>query len=77
MRSPRRGGFATGLFSAVFFVFYYLCLIGGEQLADRSLCPTWLAMWFPNLLIGGLGLWLMKRAIQSGHSAPKQQRTAA
>jgi len=64
----KRGGFATGLFSAVFFVFYYLCLIGGEQLADRSLCPTWFAMWFPNILIGFLGLLLLRRAVLSGFS---------
>ncbi|MEZ4649145.1 MAG: LptF/LptG family permease [Candidatus Eisenbacteria bacterium] len=62
----RRGGLAAGILSAVFFVFYYLCLIGGEQLADRLVLPTWLAMWFPNLLLGAIGLLFMRRAIASG-----------
>lgn len=62
----RRGGLAAGILSAIFFVFYYLCLIGGEQLADRLVLPTWLAMWFPNILLGAIGLAFLKRAIASG-----------
>ena len=62
----RRGGLAAGFFSAVFFVFYYLCLTGGEQLADRRIMPPWLAMWLPNLVIGGLGAWLTVRAVTGG-----------
>lgn len=62
----RRGGLAAGFFSAVFFVFYYLCLTGGEQLADRRIMPPWLAMWLPNLVIGGLGAWLTARAVTGG-----------
>jgi lipopolysaccharide export system permease protein len=73
----RRGGLAAGFFSAVFFVFYYLCLTGGEQLADRRLMPPWLAMWLPNLVIGGLGAWLTARAMTSGLPVHPQKGRAA
>jgi lipopolysaccharide export system permease protein len=54
----RRGGLAAGFFSVGFFIFYYLCLIGGEQLADRRYLPPWISMWLPNIVLGLLGLWL-------------------
>ena len=73
----RRGGLAAGFFSAVFFVFYYLCLTGGEQLADRRIMPPWLAMWLPNLVIGGLGAWLTVRAVTGGLPAhPRKGQSA-
>jgi len=73
----RRGGLAAGFFSVVFFIFYYLCLIGGEQLADRLLLPPWLAMWLPNFVLGILGLYLTARAIVSGQPARVQKRKGA
>jgi lipopolysaccharide export system permease protein len=73
----RRGGLGAGVISAVFFVFYYLCLQGGEALGDRGLMPPWLAMWLPNIVIGGLGAWLTVRAITGGLPAlPRKRRTA-
>ena len=57
----RRGGLAAGFLSAGFFMFYYLCLVGGEQLADRQYVPPWLAMWLPNFILGALGLVLVAR----------------
>src|SRR5690606_31364375 len=68
----RRGGMAVGFLSAAFFVFYYLCLIGGEQLPDRRLFPGWLAMWLPNILLGGGGVYLMVRALRSGRATPRR-----
>ncbi|MFN2382676.1 MAG: LptF/LptG family permease [Gemmatimonadota bacterium] len=58
----RRGGygFAMGM-STVVFVFYYLTLTGGENLADRRLLPPWLAMWMSNIIFFGLGAWLLRR----------------
>ncbi len=55
----RRGGLTAGFLSVGFFVFYYLCLIGGEQLADRAYLPPWLSMWLPNIVLGAMGVWLM------------------
>lgn len=74
----RRGGLAAAFFSAVFFIFYYLCLVGGEQLADRLILPPWLAMWLPNLVLGALGVYLTIRAVLSGQPArPQRQRKPA
>ncbi len=61
----KRGGVAVGFVSVLFFLFYYICLIGGEQLADRLLLPPWLAMWIANLVLGSLGLWMTLRAIEA------------
>lgn len=60
----RRGGLAAGFLSAGFFMFYYLCLVGGEQLADRQYLPPWLAMWLPNLVLGVLGMVLVVRVCE-------------
>ncbi len=65
----RRGGLAAGFFSAIFFVFYYLCLMGGEQLADRLILEPWFAMWIPNIILGLLGIYLTRRAILVGNPA--------
>ena len=57
----RRAGPAVAFLSVVFFLFYWLCLIGGEELANRLLLPPWLAMWLPNLVLGGMGLeWTLR-----------------
>lgn len=58
----RRGGygFAMGM-STLVFVFYYLALTGGEDLADRRFLPPWLAMWLSNIVFLVFGLWLLRR----------------
>src|SRR5215471_4191445 len=57
----RRAGPAVAFLSVVFFLFYWLCLIGGEELANRLLLAPWLAMWLPNLVLGGMGLeWTLR-----------------
>jgi lipopolysaccharide export system permease protein len=58
----RRGGPAVAFASIGFFLFYYICLIGGEELANRLLLPAWLAMWIANLVLGTLGLDLTAAA---------------
>jgi lipopolysaccharide export system permease protein len=57
----RRGGVRAGFLSVVFFLFYYLCLVGGEQLADRRLLRPWLSMWFPNIILGLLTIVFVAR----------------
>jgi lipopolysaccharide export system permease protein len=57
----RRGGFSIGFLSVAFFLFYYICLIGGEQLADRSILPPGLAMWMANVVLGIGGIILTLR----------------
>ena len=53
----RRGGLTVGFLSLVFFLFYYICLVAGEGLAERLLLSPLLAMWLPDILLGGLGLF--------------------
>jgi lipopolysaccharide export system permease protein len=57
----RRAGPAVAFVSVAFFLFYYLCLIGGEELANRLLLAPWLAMWLPNIVLGAWGLiWTLE-----------------
>lgn len=57
----RRAGPAVAFLSIGFFIFYWMCLVGGEELARRSLFPPWLAMWLPNLVLGLLGIdWTLR-----------------
>ncbi len=60
----RRAGPAVAFVSVAFFLFYYLCLVGGEELANRLLLPAWLAMWLPNLVLGGWGIMATLRAAE-------------
>jgi len=58
-----RGGIGVGVgFSILFFVVYYLFLMGGEKLADRGFVPPALAMWAANVVIGALGIYLVVRS---------------
>jgi lipopolysaccharide export system permease protein len=55
----RRGGVGIGAgIGILFFLVYYLFLVGGEQLGDRGMISPFWAMWAPNVLFGGLGLFL-------------------
>jgi lipopolysaccharide export system permease protein len=60
----RKSGIGVAFLSILFFVFYYLCLLGGEQLADRRMLAPWVAMWTPNLVIGAIGLVLTLQAAE-------------
>ena len=74
----RRAGPAVAFVSIAFFLFYYLCLIGGEELATRLLLPPWLSMWLPNLALGGWGVMATLRACDIGkRGAPALPRHAA
>ena len=55
----RKGGIGTGiLYSLAFFVIYWICLIGGENLADRLIISPELAMWASNVIIGTFGVFI-------------------
>ncbi len=66
----RRAGPAVAFVSIAFFLFYYLCLVGGEELAVRLLMPPWLAMWLANLVLGGWGVIETLRAAELLPSPP-------
>jgi len=74
----RRAGPAVAFVSIAFFLFYYLCLIGGEELATRLLLPPWISMWLPNLALGSWGVAATLRACDMGRrAAPALPRHAA
>jgi lipopolysaccharide export system permease protein len=60
----RKSGIGVVFLSILFFIFYWLCLAGGEELADRGILAPWFAMWSPNIVIGALGLLLTLRAAE-------------
>jgi lipopolysaccharide export system permease protein len=64
----RRGGFANMAVAVAFFIIYYLLLIGGETLADRRFISPWLSMWFPNILLGAIGIYLTASVTGMGTS---------
>jgi lipopolysaccharide export system permease protein len=66
LRFPRGGvGLVIGV-SLVVFAIYYVGLIAGESLADRSfLTPFW-AMWAANVILTGVGLVLLVRMGREG-----------
>jgi lipopolysaccharide export system permease protein len=53
-------GISAGI-SLLFYIIYWVCLIGGEKLADRGMIEPWLAMWLGNIIIGILGILLTLR----------------
>lgn len=73
----RRAGPAVAFVSVAFFLFYYLCLIGGEELANRLLLPPWLAMWLPNLALGLWGLHSTLKACELLPSRPRRRTLPA
>jgi lipopolysaccharide export system permease protein len=60
----RKSGVGVAFLSILFFVFYYLFLAGGEELADRGILPPWFAMWGPNIVIGVIGAYLTLEAAE-------------
>jgi lipopolysaccharide export system permease protein len=59
----RRGGFGIGAgLSLGFFLFYWICLISGEKLADRAILSPQVGMWMANALLGACGLLLTARS---------------
>jgi lipopolysaccharide export system permease protein len=61
----KKGGFAisTGL-SFGFFLIYYVLLIGGEEMADRTFLSPAVGMWSPNLIILLIAVYLLIRTVR-------------
>ena len=58
----RRGGFGVAAtLSLGFFVLYWACLIGGEKLADRGFVTPFWGMWFANVVLAVVGIYLTLR----------------
>jgi lipopolysaccharide export system permease protein len=69
LRFPRGGvGLVIGA-SLVVFALYYVCLIGGESLADDLKVPPAIAMWAANTLFTIAGIVLFVRMGKEGVTA--------
>ena len=65
---PRGGiGLVIGLSLGVFTV-YYIGLIGGEELGNRRVVPTFWAMWSANILFTAVGLIALALTRRPAHS---------
>lgn len=65
----RRGGKGMGIgLSIIFFLIYYVFIVGGEALGSRNILTPLLAMWLPNIVIGGLGIFLVYRTVNEMQS---------
>jgi lipopolysaccharide export system permease protein len=63
----QRGGMGLViLLSATIIVFYYICLTGGENLADRMILSPFWAMWIPNIIIVVIGVVLLFTKARGG-----------
>lgn len=56
-------GVSITLALAVYLI-YYLCLVGGEKVADRGLVNPALAMWSGNILLTTVGVILFVRSVR-------------
>lgn len=65
LRFPRGGVGVTLGVSSVVFGAYYVCLMGGEALADNGKLPPLLAMWIANIVFGAAGIALLWRIEQT------------
>lgn len=61
LRFPRGGVGVTIGVSIVVFGLYYVCLMGGEALADKGRLPAYVAMWIANVIFTLAGIALLWR----------------
>jgi len=55
----KRGGAGVGFgVGILFFVLYYISLVSGEELADRGILSPFFGMWFSNMLLFVVGVYL-------------------
>ncbi|MBC8094770.1 MAG: LptF/LptG family permease [Akkermansiaceae bacterium] len=59
--SGRRNVFVGVAASIVIFFAYYILQQFGFAFAETGRIPAWFGAWFPNLLVGITGLWMMAK----------------
>ncbi len=60
--SNSRGGRSSGFAISIGVILvYYILLNSGEDIAREGTVPAWLAVWFPNVLLLMIGLFLLAR----------------
>ena len=71
----RRGGLATiGAVALGIFMFYWVTLVQGEKLSERGFFPPWLGMWIANLIMSGVGVWLIVYVVLDLGATPPLRR---
>jgi lipopolysaccharide export system permease protein len=71
----RRGGLATiGAVALGIFMFYWITLVQGEKLSERGFFPPWIGMWMANLIMSGVGLWLLLYVVLDLGATPPLRR---
>lgn len=59
-KSDRRSlGVVTGI---ILFLLYYIVLSAGWSFGESGVYPPMLGMWMPNIIMGGIGMALLRRA---------------
>ena len=56
----KSSGVGLGL---IFFMLYYLMLAAGWSLGETGVYPPILAMWVPNMVMGGAGIYLLVQTV--------------
>jgi lipopolysaccharide export system permease protein len=68
---PRRSGRSYGFVFSIFVILtYYISITVSEILALSHTLPTFLAGWAPNLLFGGLGIYLLIKTAKESPFKP-------
>jgi len=62
--TARSGKGVSITLAMLFYLIYYLFLVGGEKLADRGRLDPFLAMWSANFVLTGLGIPLFVRTVR-------------
>lgn len=63
--SNRRGGRSSGFAISIGVILvYYVMLSSGEEIARDGQLPAWIAVWYPNLVLLVVGLFLLARRNQ-------------
>ncbi len=68
IRSGKKGMTMSIGFSILFFLVYYIFLIGGEKLADRRFVVPWLSMWLPNIVFMVAALLLLHNTVREANT---------
>ena len=60
----RRGGIGTGVTMSFFiFLFYYIIMIGGEELSERGMVSPYISVWLPNIFLIIIGAVAIRKGI--------------
>lgn len=69
IRFPRGGVGMVIATSLTIFTFYYVGLISGESLSDKTIVTPFIAMWTPNIVFLGAAIWGLSRVGHEDGSA--------